>query len=684
MITPQQLPNTQVKPKWQLPVGVMESIVAYNCRKHGFPRPVLAMPMWEGAGNRALDYSGHGNHGDLNGPDWVADGLDFLTTTDYVHIPAHQSLDDMSNATFEVFIKMVDNTETYQALMAPFESNTNRFFIMYHGGKFGVYDDINNAGRIVLDTGTAAVNGQLYHIVVTISGTTWTFYIDGVEKVSTDLGVNMSDLGNGITIDLAAYYYGDVYYGKFSGIIIHSGIYRDALTAAQVKFLYDNPYFKYQIPEELYGYVAAAAGTDVYLTLAQYSGIAGSGQAVAQGPVTLSNVLTALDGGQGNTQAPVTLSNILSLTLGAEAVAQSTITISEILAILQTATTPGAGLIDSPNKRRSVAGIPAIPNNQIYGRDKQQIAGLYRGSFEYVPGALSLNEVIAVTSAGQAAASSDVTLSKVLTILQTYLAESNRSISLAEVLTAALSSEATTEGTLTLSDILTISLTEANIFNAAVTLACIQQLADSGIVTAGSDTTLNEILALAQSGLATAGSETTLLDVLSVLSSSEATAGAFITFAESLSIAQTTAEITQVYLTLAYNLAVQTSATSIAAATLTTAINAGISASVTIEVTEDLALSQILTASQAASAAATSQLSLNNILSITVLAEALASAGISLNMVEVITTDGTVAVSVVTPDGRTITIAVEVRTVIVAEEVRTAIVAEEDRTVIIT
>ncbi len=78
MIAPSQIPNLKVKPRWQAPVGVMESVVSYNCRKYGMPRPVLALPLWEGAGNRAVDLSGHGNHGTLiDGPKWVADGLCF-------------------------------------------------------------------------------------------------------------------------------------------------------------------------------------------------------------------------------------------------------------------------------------------------------------------------------------------------------------------------------------------------------------------------------------------------------------------------------------------------------------------------------------------------------------------------------------------------------------------------------
>ena len=50
------------------------------------PHPVLAMPMWEGVGDRALDYSGHGNHGTFFGdPEWVVDGVHFITTNRVTH-----------------------------------------------------------------------------------------------------------------------------------------------------------------------------------------------------------------------------------------------------------------------------------------------------------------------------------------------------------------------------------------------------------------------------------------------------------------------------------------------------------------------------------------------------------------------------------------------------------------------
>ena len=44
---------------------------------------VLAMPMWEGAGNNIIDYSKYGNHGSNNKATWVGQGLGF-DGSDYI------------------------------------------------------------------------------------------------------------------------------------------------------------------------------------------------------------------------------------------------------------------------------------------------------------------------------------------------------------------------------------------------------------------------------------------------------------------------------------------------------------------------------------------------------------------------------------------------------------------------
>jgi len=100
MIQPQQTNHAGIKPIWHHSLGVMESIVAYNCRVHGFPRPTVAMPFWERAGNMAFDYSGGGHHGELvNGVEWLRNGI-YLDGTNYVEIPHSTEL----NAEYNVSV----------------------------------------------------------------------------------------------------------------------------------------------------------------------------------------------------------------------------------------------------------------------------------------------------------------------------------------------------------------------------------------------------------------------------------------------------------------------------------------------------------------------------------------------------------------------------------------------------
>lgn len=491
--------------------------------------------------------------------------------------------------------------------------------------------------------------------------------------------------------------------------------------------------------------ISSQANTQAPLTLNNIQSITNLSQANTQAPVTLNDILTTVNTGQAGIQRSTTLSTSLQISVGAEAISDSTITIAEVLSTFQAATVVGTGLIDSPNKRRSVMGIPAIPNNQIYGRDKQQIAGLYRGSFEYVPGILSIQEILTTSDVGQVAANSSMSLSKVLAILQNYITATECSVSLAEILEVSdigqvaanafttfaenfilqQASTSTAAGSLTLNEVLTILQSAVHLFEADLSLAEILSILQGRSIiretdllisetltesyTGNAESTgslsLNDILTilqstislynknislsqtlnLLQSGLATSDSEINIVTILDMILAGVATTEAATTFINNFSVAQTTEEITHAYLTLAYNLAIQSQATSTAAATLSMAINAGISATVTIELTEALSLSQSLDISLQGRAIFESGLSLNNILSISVLAEALASAGMSLNMVKSIITNGTiVTIIVTTPEGRTITIGVEIRTNVIQNEVRTAEIPVEDRTIIIT
>jgi len=264
MITPQQFRNPQVKPPWQLPVGVMESVVAYNCKKYGMPRPVIAMPMWEGAGNRVVDFSGLGNHGILyQAPNWVANGLDFngaaTIASNYVNLPNPGTIFDGKHVSVSAWIKgdtwantfprIVDRKYNCQFIFHVHAANSTLCWCLYTAG--------GNLCNGAVSTVSVSI-GTLYHAAMTYDGSDARTYLDGDLKQTYGTGIsggldsysNITRIGNRVDANNHAWD------GLIGNVIVHNV----GLTTPQVKFLHDYPYFMYQIPEEIYGKAAAVSG----------------------------------------------------------------------------------------------------------------------------------------------------------------------------------------------------------------------------------------------------------------------------------------------------------------------------------------------------------------------------------------------------------------------------------------
>jgi hypothetical protein len=248
-------PPSQKPPIWSIDPGV----IAYNCQKAGMPHPVLAMPMWEGAGSLARDYSGHGNHGELVGaPEWRKDGLDFGGVNDYINTGDMDISGDGLTISALITPNFTQATGDYDVISDKAGSaNTHAWRFLFNRDvedfRFRLF---TSAGAVNCDTVGLTWNiGESYNIVATYNGSTMKIFWDGVEQNS----VNHS--GNITTNDidhLIGFSSGDLEWTHFDGGIKNTCMFDVGLTASQVKFISDNPYFMYQIPEELYGYVAAA------------------------------------------------------------------------------------------------------------------------------------------------------------------------------------------------------------------------------------------------------------------------------------------------------------------------------------------------------------------------------------------------------------------------------------------
>lgn len=271
MITPAQTGNPQVKPKWQLPVGVMEGVVAYNCKKQGFPRPVLAMPLWEGAGAKAIDFSGHQNHGTLEGmPTWKADGkglglnFDGVADTDRVTIADADSLDVTTQMTFSSSLTISSITSGWGTIVSKFDGASQHIYIVVNSASlYLVFIGIQNGW----DSGYDFVAGKPTDLVITFDSVNGTkVYIDGNYFSAEASGGSIQTNANPLYLGHNTAWTEEVWDGDINNALMWDVV----LTPAQIRFLHDDPYFMYRVPEELCGYTSGAPPTTVITAIMDY------------------------------------------------------------------------------------------------------------------------------------------------------------------------------------------------------------------------------------------------------------------------------------------------------------------------------------------------------------------------------------------------------------------------------
>lgn len=288
MIAPAQIPNPYVKPRWQAPVGVMSGVVAYNCRKYGMPRPVLAMPLWEGAGNRALDLSGYGTHGTINGSPVWRDGLNFADNeADYVE------LSDMQKWTEGVTDFSIVTDTTWGSSIADetiidfCDEATGMWYldsiILFRDDVGSARNDcvsffigVNGSVYRVESVAGIAQSGVRQHIVATFGGGNMRLYIDGSEDPNSPTARSTTDISLSELPWIGKTHGGAGGQKPHCGNIKYLYFYDVCLSASQIKFLSDNPYFMYRLPEELYGYAAAVGGATIPVFIHHYNQMMGA------------------------------------------------------------------------------------------------------------------------------------------------------------------------------------------------------------------------------------------------------------------------------------------------------------------------------------------------------------------------------------------------------------------------
>jgi hypothetical protein len=459
-ILAQQLRNPMIKPRWQAPLGVMESIVAYNCRKYGFPIPIMCMPFWEGAGNQTYDLSGNKNHGILTyGPKWSKNAIIFDAVDDYVEVADANNLDIVAPITISAWINTSSNTATdqYQTILNKGNMGTNpRAYSLYL-----VYDELYmyyyNLGWRSFATLTAnIVANTWYHVVYTRTATTGTenFYLNGILSRSGTPAATI--IANTYPLRIGSV--GEPDEGEiFNGLIDNVQIYNRALTVTQVKFLYDNPYFMYKMPEELWGYGVAGTTYNMDTVFSVSTGLTEVNNLSAFGGISFAASTGLTEVNLGSFPGNLTLAMLVSL-------------VESNIIDFQTALT----------LEMNTATVNA------------NIAGLTGSSTFAVISSFAETGVISIQTA--------LTLAMSISVTNNTIAELINSSTFSVIISLVDTGTINIQTALTLAGIL--SITNSNILDAFGTLICPVSagLVNSSIASLNSDVTFSAIASLVENG----------------------------------------------------------------------------------------------------------------------------------------------------------------------------------------
>jgi len=139
----------------------------------------------EGSGTVAVDSSGNGNDGTINGtPDWIAGqlggALDFDGSTDYVEIPHNDSLSITEQITIAAWTNMRTNASGEMAIVSKggWAANNLPYELTETPGDVIFWQFYDNEGRDTCSPDSPAVN-EWHHITATYDGTIFKCYIDG-------------------------------------------------------------------------------------------------------------------------------------------------------------------------------------------------------------------------------------------------------------------------------------------------------------------------------------------------------------------------------------------------------------------------------------------------------------------------------------------------------------------------
>ena len=204
----------------------------------------------EATGDKVFDVSGHSNAGTLSGNTCWKGGkfgpaLDFDGSGDYVDCGTDSSLDFTSeNFTISFWVNH-DTTSVKQHYFSRGKLSTNGYYLENHGDG-NIYFVTNQSGNFQLTYGPSGIAaGSWCHIVIVRDEVKGKIYVNAGEINYSAQPTIVDPASSGYSAKIAAEYDGT---DTLNGLIDHVRIYNRALSAAEIAWLYREPFCMFERP----------------------------------------------------------------------------------------------------------------------------------------------------------------------------------------------------------------------------------------------------------------------------------------------------------------------------------------------------------------------------------------------------------------------------------------------------
>lgn len=198
---------------------------------------VVEIGFSEGTGSSVSDASGASNNGTITGATWSAQGkygaaLSFDGVNDWVSIADANSLDLTNGMTLEAWVKPASTQTNYRTVIMK-ERPSNAAYTMYANSNtnrpMGEHSKTNGTVTEIKGTTQLAANTWT-HIATTYNGSTFKFFLNGVQQATKNTTGNMFVSTSSLRIG-GNNTWNDEF---FSGLIDEVRVYNRALTAAEI------------------------------------------------------------------------------------------------------------------------------------------------------------------------------------------------------------------------------------------------------------------------------------------------------------------------------------------------------------------------------------------------------------------------------------------------------------------